>query len=67
MTRRYYSRKPVTQVDVSAAAAKIQSELTGMNLTVRPNGYGYRIQCDRCGWSACHGPVQGAIEHAATH
>lgn len=64
---RAYRRGYASQSDVTAAARKIQAELYGLPLTVKPNGYGYRIQCDTCGWSECHGPLTAAREHAATH
>jgi hypothetical protein len=66
---RYYRQHVMTQDEINAAAQEIADELTGLPLIVQPNGYGYRIECTAkgCGWSRCHGPVQEAREHGATH
>lgn len=64
---RNYRRTHSTQADINAYVAGIAAQLEGLNLTVTPNGYGHRIQCDTCGWSRCHGDVYGAQSHAASH
>jgi hypothetical protein len=64
---RAYRRGYASQADVNKGAAFVAAEVAGLALTVKPNGYGYRIECDRCGWSECHGPISGAKAHAASH
>ncbi len=56
-----------TQDNTNKPVRKIADLLTGLPLVVQPNGDGYRIQCTVCGWSHSHGPVQGAMDHAASH
>jgi hypothetical protein len=58
-----FQRVGVAQADIKGLVEAV----FGRGLTVRANGRGYRIECDRCGWSEYDVPVQDAIEHAATH
>lgn len=62
-----YRRFQATQDDVNHLVNMIRVALEGMNMTVAPNGYGYRIECNVCHWSKCHGPVTEAMAHADTH
>ena len=66
---RYYRQPVITQIDVNEAVALIQAQLNDLNLLVRPNGPGWRIECTvrGCGWSKCHDNATNAIVHAATH
>lgn len=56
-----------TVSQINAAAAEFAQQVADLPLTVKPNGYGQRVECQVCGWSKCYGTVTQARDHAAKH